>query len=103
MNSYVVNLHPVPNDSNAGQALQVDNTATQSFANTLDYKTTCCYVTTSGGNAYVTFDGSTPSATNGHLLTAPYMTFWSKDATRLAKFLGTSGTTCHVRMSQFTY
>ena len=103
MNSYVVNLYPVPNDGNLNETIAVSNSVVKSFTTSLDPKTTCCYVTIAGGDTHVTFDGSTPSATNGHHLVVPYDRFWSKEATRAAKFLATSGNTAHVTMSQFTY
>lgn len=103
MNSYVVNLYPVPNDGQPGQTIDVTNAAVQSFTQALDYKTTCCYVTITGGDTYVTFDGTTPSSTNGHKILVPYDRIWSKEATRVAKFLATGGNTAHVVMSQFTY
>lgn len=102
MNAYVVNLYPVPNDGNAGQALNVDGTVV-SFANNFDHKTTCCYVTATGGDFYVTFDGSTPSASNGHEIPVPYEAWWSKEAARVAKMIATGGSVAHLRLSQFTY
>ena len=93
MNSYVVNLYPVPNDGQPGQTIDV-TTPAASFTQALDYKTTCCYVT---------FDGTTPSATNGHRLVAPFANYWSKEATRTAKFIAIGGNTAHITMSQFTY
>ena len=103
MNSYVVNLYPVPNDSNPGQTIDVTSAATASFTQALDYKTTCCYITITGGDCYVTFDGSTPSSTNGHHIIVPHDAWWSKESTRVAKFKATGGNTSHVVMSQFTY
>jgi hypothetical protein len=102
MNSYVVNLYPVPNDGNLGETINVNSTV-RSFTSAIDHKTTCCYITISGGDTYVTFDGSTPSSTNGHHLIVPYDRFWSKEATRVAKFLASGGNVAHVTMSQFTY
>jgi len=102
MNSYVVNLYPVPNDGNPNETIDV-NSVVKSFTTTLDPKTTCCYITIAGGDTYVTFDGTTPSSTNGHRLVVPYDRFWSKESTRVAKFLAVGGNTAHVTMSQFTY
>lgn len=102
MNSYVVNLYPIPNEFGLGEALDVDGTAV-SFATTFDPKTTCCYITTDGANFYVTFDGTTPSSTNGHYIASPYIAYWSKEAARVAKMVAHGGGITHVRMSQFTY
>ena len=102
MNSYVVNLYPVPNDSQPGQTIDVTSPAA-SFTQALDYKTTCCFITTYGADCYVTFDGTTPSASNGHRIVAPFSAYWSKEATRTAKFIAIGGNTAHITMSQFTY
>ena len=103
MNSYVVNLYPLPNDGQPGQTIDVSNGTVSSFTQSLDYKTSCCYITITGGDCWVTFDGSTPSSANGHRLQVPYDRIWSKEATRTAKFIAASGTLSHVVMSQFTY
>lgn len=103
MNSYVVNLYPVPNDGYPGQTLDVNSSTIYQFTTPLDYKTTCCYITVTGGDFYVTFDGSTPSSTNGHHITVPYTAWWSKEATRVAKMKSTSGAVAHVTFSQFSY
>lgn len=103
MNSYVVNLYPVPNDGYPGQTLDVNSAQTYQFTQPLDYKTTCCYITVTGGDFYVTFDGSTPSPTNGHHIVVPFTGWWSKEATRVAKMKSTGGAVAHVTFSQFTY
>lgn len=103
MNSYVVNLYPVPNDGHPGQTLDVDNNATYQFSVPLDYKTTCCYITATGHDFYVTFDGSTPTTTNGHHIIVPFAGWWSKEATRVAKMTGTGGGATHITFSQFSY
>lgn len=102
MNAAVVNLYPVPNDGFAGETIDVNNTV-KSFTSTLHPGTKMCYITISGGDTYVTFDGSNPSSSNGHHLIVPYDRFWSWEATRKAKFLATGGNVAHVTMSQFTY
>lgn len=102
MNAAVVNLYPVPNDGKPGQTIDVDGTVL-SFTTPIDRGTKMCYITISGGDVYVTFDGTTPSSTNGHHLIVPYDRFWSSEATRVAKFLATGGNVAHVTMSQFTY
>lgn len=103
MNSYVVNLYPIPNEFGAGEALDVTSAAVAQFATSFDPKTSCCYITSTGGDFYVTFDGSTPSSTNGHYIKADYTAWWSKEAARVAKFIGQSATAANIRMSQFTY
>lgn len=103
MNAAVVNLYPVPNDGFAGETIDVDSTTPASFTSSLHPGTKMCYITITGGDVYVTFDGSAPSSTNGHHLQVPYDRFWSWEATRKARFLAISGNVAHVTMSQFTY
>lgn len=103
MNSYVVNLYPVPNDGYPGETLTIDSAQAYQFTQAIDYKTTCCYITVAGGDFYVTFDGSTPSVNNGHHIEVPFAGWWSKEATRVAKMITTGGHTSRVTFSQFTY
>ena len=103
MNAYVVNLYPVPNDLVLGKAVDVSNTAVSVFPDGYDAKTTCCLVTASGGDFYVTFDGSDPSSTNGHLMTVPYKDWWSREAARVARMKATGGNISHLRLTEFTY
>lgn len=102
MNSYVVNLYPVPNGATTCETFDVSGTV-KTFTSSFDYKTTCCYITAATGDLFVTFDGTTPSSTNGHRLVAPYAQFWSKESARNAKMIAATGTASHVTMSQFTY
>lgn len=103
MNSYVVNLHPIPNGTQPGETLSVDNAAVYQFTTAFDPRTSCCYITVTGGDLHVTFDGSAPSGTNGHHLVVPFEGWWSKEAARLAKMKAQSGAVSKVVMSQFTY
>jgi hypothetical protein len=50
----------------------------------------------------VTFDGTTPTASNGHVLTNGWYGWWSKDAAIAAKLLRHAGTSAQVTISQFT-
>ncbi len=103
MNSYVVNLHPIPNGTQPGETLSVNNAAVYQFATAFHPRTSCCYITVSSHPIYVTFDGSTPSSTNGNELASGFEGWWSKEAARLAKMIGHSGALSRVAISQFTY
>jgi len=103
MNSYVVNLHPIPNGTQPGETLTVTNAAVSQFATSFDPRTSCCYITITGGDLHITFDGSAPSASNGHHIVVPFEGWWSKEAARLAKMKAQSGANSKVVMSQFTY
>jgi hypothetical protein len=103
MNSYVVNLYPVPNDGFAGEGIDVTSAAAASFTGPFDPKTSCVMISVMHGDMYVTFDGSLPSVTNGIYIKAPYINYWSKEAARVARMIAVSGQTAHVRIVQFTY
>jgi len=103
MNSYVVNLYPVPNEFGPGEAIDITSAAAVQFTTSFDPKTSCVLVSVQHGDLYVTFDDSTPSSSNGLYIKAPYLDYWSKEAARVAKMIGTSGTNAHVRIAQFTY
>ena len=103
MNSYVVNLYPVPNESGLGEAIDVTSSAAVQFATSFDPKTSCVLVSVQHGDMYVTFDGSTPSSTNGIYIKSYYTNYWSKESARVAKMIAVGGQTAHVRIAQFTY
>ena len=102
MNSYVVNLYPVSNDQAPMQTITVGTSAT-SFVNNFDTKTNVFFFTLHGGSAYVTFDGTTPSASNGHILEGPYVGWFNKIAIKNMKLLKHTGTAVVVSISQFTH
>ena len=103
MNSYVVNLYPVPNDGSASETLVVNSTPVQ-FSATIDSKTTCCMITVHDADVIVTFNGTTPTITNGHVLIPPFYAFWSKDAIRAVKMVQHKpNQPATVAMTQFTY
>lgn len=102
MNSFVVNLYPKPNGTAPSQNLAVGATAVQFDATNFDYKTNSFFVTVHTAGVIVTFDGSTPTASNGHVLPNNWYAFWSKDAVLSAKLLRHTGTSAVVTISQFT-
>lgn len=102
MNSFVVNLYPKPNDTAPSQNLTVAATAVQFNPATFDYKTNAFFVTVHTAAIIVTFDGSTPTAANGHVLQNNWSGWWSRDAAIAAKLLRHGGTSAVVTISQFT-
>lgn len=102
MNSYVVNLYPVSNDQAPMQTVVVGTGAT-SFVNNFDTKTNVFFFTLHNGNVYVTFDGTTPSASNGHTLEAPYQGWFNKIAIKNMKLVKHTGGAAIVAISQFTH
>lgn len=104
MNSYVVNLYPVSNDQAPMQTLTVGAAPfVTTFVNNFDTKTNVFFFTLHNGNVYVTFDGSTPSATNGHTLEAPYSGWFNKIAIKNMKLIKHTGGAAIVAISQFTH
>jgi hypothetical protein len=102
MNSFVVNLYPKPNGTAAGQNLTVGATAVQFDPATFDYKTNAFFVTVHTHPVIVTFDGTTPTASNGHVLPTDWYGWWSKDAAIAAKLLRHTSSSSQVTISQFT-
>ena len=102
MNSYVVNLYPVSNDQAPMQTITV-GTGSTSFVNNFDTKTNVFFFTLHGGDVYVTFDGSTPSASNGHVLEGPYVGWFNKIAIKNMKLVKHTGSTPVAAISQFTH
>lgn len=88
-NDRIVNLEnevkPTPSRLQQQLALTSGAMAFTAF----DAKTTHVLVSVDTANVRVTFDGSTPDANTGHLLTAPYIGMWSKARAQAAKFIKT--------------
>lgn len=73
----------------AGQRLTVTSTATSTFS-AFNQRTDAVVLDVQTANVYCTFDGTTPSATNGHILYAQNAYTWSTAAASQAKFVATS-------------
>lgn len=83
-----VNLHPKPS-ATAGVRTAVSSTAVQSG---ITFSATDYYalVEVQANDAYVTFDGTTPSATNGFKYIAGTRETWSRQRVQAAKFIRVS-------------
>jgi hypothetical protein len=101
MNSYVTNLYPVHNDTQPMQTITV-GASVVSFANNFDTRTNAVMFTIHNGSIYLTFDGSTPSASNGHIISGPYVGWFNKNTVRQIKMLKHAGVGPEVAISQFT-
>jgi len=100
MNSHITNLYPIPNGTVTGENLAVSTSAVQFAA--FDSDTKYVMIDVQDDSVYVTFDGSTPSATNGHiLLKEKGLLVLSSAAGKAAKFLQVTGAAV-VHVSQFT-
>ena len=105
-NSQVANLYPKPTVGGTDEKLAVSSTA---VAFTTNWETS----PSAGTNKFivldvqtndvmVTFDGSTPTSTNGHRLYAGESFTWSVDTAMAAQFIRVSADAV-VHASPFTY
>ena len=101
MNSYITNLYPIHNDTQPMQTITVGATVV-SFADNFDTRTNVVMFTIHNGSMYLTFDESTPSASNGHIISSPYVGWFNKNTARKIKMLKHGGVSPEVAISQFT-
>ena len=90
----------VPNATEADQALTVDATAAGVQFAALHANTTHVFWSLETASVRVTFDASTPTTTNGHLLQPGDSGVWSKALASAAKFIRTGATSGVVSASQ---
>jgi hypothetical protein len=90
----------VPNSTQADQRLTVDATAGGVQFTTLEGSTTHILWTLEDAQVRVTFDGSAPTSTNGHVLNAGDGGVWARGMAVAAKFIRTGGTSGVVHASQ---
>jgi|TARA_R110000868_G_scaffold25954_1_gene100533 hypothetical protein len=86
-NTFSVNLYPLPSPSATLQKLAVSTAAVPFAARFYDGKTKFVLFEVQTGGVYATFDGSTPSSTNGHLYAVNTREFWSAGMADSAKFI----------------
>jgi hypothetical protein len=103
MNYGINNLYPKPATDNAGlvltgQRLAIAGSPVQFTA--FNTNTSLVAIDVSGDDCYVTFDGTTPTATNAHVLYAKEKLLWSKATATAAKFV-TTGSATQLYASQF--
>ena len=98
-NAHITNLYPIPNGSAADEKLAVSTSVVQFAAFDSDTKYVMIDVQTN--NVMVTFDGSTPTASNGHLLLKEQgLIVLNAVTAKAAKFIRASADAV-VHMSQF--
>jgi|GEM_PF-3037027 hypothetical protein len=104
-NTFSVNLYPVPTEGGTDERLVVSSTVVEFATTWYDENTKFVYVDVQGnGNnsIMVTFDGSDPSASNGHEFVAGFHGFWSARQADSAKMFHGGGSTIAVQASPFT-
>lgn len=105
------NIYPKPTFSTVGQTngtsaavvgqrLTITSTATVQFS-AFNERTDMIVLDVQAANTYCTFDGTTPSSTNGHILTSGNAYTWSTAAAKAAKFVATSTTNSIIFASEF--
>jgi hypothetical protein len=100
-NSLIVNLYPIPNGE-TDERLAVSSSVVSLTGAWTSSKTKYVLVDIQGADVMVTFDGSDPSSTNGHLfkkLADPF--FWHRDTARVAKFIRSASTDASVHVTPF--
>lgn len=100
-NSNVVNLYPVPTDGVNDQTLTVSNSAVQ-FATAFNELTRYIVLDVQVADVRVTYDGSAPTTSNGHILFAGRSYTWGKKTAEAAKFFRDGSADATIHASEFT-
>lgn len=90
----------VPNGTKEDQRLTVDGTAGGVQFSAFDPQTTHVYLTVENAQCRVTFDGSAPTSTNGHILNPYYAAYWPVARAAAAKFIRTGSTSGVIHASE---
>ena len=101
-NSLVTNLYPAPTPGVADQTLTVDSTAGGVQFSAFNSLTKFVVLDVQVADVRVTYDGSAPTTTNGHILFAGRSYTWSKAAAVAAKFIEDTTTDATIHASEFT-
>ena len=103
MTSYITNLYPKPTPGSTDQRLTVDTTSGGvQLTNSFNVRTDVVYVDVQDAGVMVTFDGSAPTTTNGHLLPIAHKEYWAKSRAIAAKFIQSGATAAAVHCSEFS-
>lgn len=94
-----INLYPKPHSPQTLQEIVV-STSVVSLA-VFNLQTHYVLLEVKNNSVFVTFDNSTPSATNGHVLASGYREMVSRQTAQAAKFIQNSGA-ARVIASPFT-
>ncbi len=98
-----MNIYPKPTPGALDQRLTVDATTggVQLTASSFNARTSEVVLDVQGADVMVTFDGSAPTATNGHRLYDTRSYTWSKPAASVAKFIRQAATNASIHASEF--
>jgi hypothetical protein len=94
----------MPNGTNADARLTVSSSAVLlTSVLTIAENTTHIVWDVQDNDVMVTFDGSTPTSTNGHKLYVGEKDTWHKETARAAKFIRAGSADGVIHASQFAY
>ena len=99
-NSLVTNLYPKPTPGATDQTLAV-GASVETFG-AFNSLTKFVVLDVQVADVRVTYDGSAPTTTNGHILFAGRSYTWSKAAAEAAKFFEDTTTDATIHASEFT-
>lgn len=99
---HVPELFPIPTPGVADQRLTVDATAGGVQFSAFDAKTKYVVLDVQTADVMVTFDGSAPTTTNGHLLYVGDHRQWNKVTAAAAKFIRAGSTSGVIHASEFS-
>lgn len=97
-----INTYPKPNGTNADERLTVSSASVQLTSSSWDARTHYIVLDVQDNDVMCTFDGSTPTSSNGHRLYAGQSYTWSRLAAQSAKFIRQGSSDGVVHASQFT-
>ena len=101
-NSRTTNLYPVPTPGATDQTLTVDSTAGGVQFSAFNSLTRYVVLDVQVADVRVTYDGSAPTTTNGHILFAGRSYTWAKKTAEAAKFIEDTTTDAVIHASEFT-
>ena len=101
-NSRTTNLYPVPTPGATDQTLAVDDTAGGKQFSAFNSLTRYVVLDVQVADVRVTYDGSAPTSTNGHILFAGRSYTWAKRTAEAAKFIEDTTTDAVIHASEFT-
>lgn len=100
-NSLIVNLYPTPTGE-TDERLTVSTSVVSLTCDWTPSKTKYVLIDIQGADVMVTFDGSSPSSSNGHQfkkLADPFI--WHRDTARVAKFIRSASTDAAIQATPF--
>jgi hypothetical protein len=89
-NSKTINLYPKPSATTAPQQLTVSSSAVSLTSTTWLPADAYFLIEVQSNSMYVSFDGTTPSVTNGFIYTSGTREVWSSKRAAAAKFIQVS-------------